>query len=107
MIDGRGSGHPSEVIQAAAELTVAEPGTARPAPDLSAEERAARLRALVDEHFDFIWRSLRRFGLAAADADDAAQRVFVVASGKLERIDAGKERAFLIGTAYRVLREIR
>jgi RNA polymerase sigma-70 factor (ECF subfamily) len=79
----------------------------RPGPDLSGEARADRLRGLVDAHFDFIWRSLRRFGLAAADADDATQRVFVVASRKLAHIVAGKERAFLLGTAYRVLREIR
>jgi RNA polymerase sigma-70 factor (ECF subfamily) len=67
----------------------------------------ARLRVLVDSHFDFIWRSLRRLGLPDADADDAAQRVFWIASRKLGRIEHGKERAFLFGTACHVAREAR
>jgi RNA polymerase sigma-70 factor (ECF subfamily) len=84
-----------------------EPNAAEPLKAFSAAERAIRLRALVAEHFDFIWRSLRRFGLTAADADDAAQRVFVVASRRLEHIQEGSERAFLFGAGYRVVREIR
>jgi RNA polymerase sigma-70 factor (ECF subfamily) len=67
----------------------------------------SRLRALVDAHFDFIWRSLRRLGLQAPDADDAAQRVFMVAARKLDRIEAGRERAFLFGTACHVARDVR
>lgn len=61
-----------------------------------------RLRTLVDTHFDFIWRSLRRLGLPGPDADDAAQRVFWIASQKLDRIEEGKERSFLFGTACNV-----
>jgi RNA polymerase sigma-70 factor (ECF subfamily) len=34
-----------------------------------------------------------------ADADDAAQEVFVVGLSKLEQIEAGRERAFLYGCA--------
>lgn len=75
--------------------------------EISSAERSDLLRGLVDAHFDFIWRSLRRFGLSAADADDAAQRVFVIASRKLAQIESGKERAFLFASAYRVVREIR
>lgn len=65
------------------------------------------LRALVKAHFSFIWRSLRRLGVAANDADDAAQRVFWVASQRLADIEAGKERAFLFGTATLVAHEFR
>jgi RNA polymerase sigma-70 factor (ECF subfamily) len=68
---------------------------------------SSRLRALVDAHFDFIWRSLRRLGLQAPDADDAAQRVFWVAARKLDRIEVGRERAFLFGTACHVARDAR
>jgi RNA polymerase sigma-70 factor (ECF subfamily) len=32
-----------------------------------------------DEHFDFVWRSLRRLGVPIAALDDAAQEVFVIA----------------------------
>jgi RNA polymerase sigma-70 factor (ECF subfamily) len=62
----------------------------------------ARLRAMFDRHFDFTWRSLRRLGLPSHLADDAAQRVFVVASRRLDSITPGSERAFLFHTAVRV-----
>jgi RNA polymerase sigma-70 factor (ECF subfamily) len=67
----------------------------------------SRLRALVDAHFDFIWRSLRRLGLQAPDADDATQRVFWIAARKIDRIEAGRERAFLFGTACHVARDVK
>jgi RNA polymerase sigma-70 factor (ECF subfamily) len=60
------------------------------------------LKALVALHLDFVWRSLRRFGVPSADADDATQRVFLIANEKLERIHVGSERSFLIGVAARV-----
>lgn len=69
------------------------------------EQRAeppARLAKLVSEHLDFVWRSLRRFGVHEADVDDATQRVFLVANDKLSRIEEGRERAFLIGIATRI-----
>lgn len=56
----------------------------------------------MQEHFELVWRSLRRFGLSAADADDATQEVFLVASRKLEAIAPGRERSFLFGTALKV-----
>ena len=62
----------------------------------------ARLRAIVAEHLDFTWRSLRRLGLPADLADDATQRVFLVVSRKLTSIEPGCERAFLFNTAVRV-----
>jgi len=53
-------------------------------------------------HFDFVWRSLRRLGLSADDADDGAQEVFVVASRKLSLIAPQSEKRFLFATALRV-----
>ena len=38
----------------------------------------ADFRAIYDEHFAFVWRSLRRLGIAAADISDAVQEVFLV-----------------------------
>src|SRR5687767_12477047 len=64
--------------------------------------RDARLRELVDAYFEFIWRSLRRLGVPAADTDDAAQEVFLVASRRLADIVEGSERSFLFGTALKV-----
>jgi RNA polymerase sigma-70 factor (ECF subfamily) len=61
-----------------------------------------RFQSLFESHVDFVWRSLRRLGVAVDAVDDSVQEVFVVASRKLDAIDAGKERAFLFGTAVRV-----
>jgi len=62
----------------------------------------ARLEPLVAEHFAFIWRLVRRLGLPADAADDAAQQVFLVAVERIVDILPGRERAFLFGTALRV-----
>ncbi len=62
----------------------------------------SRFDSLVEEHFDLVWRLLRRWGLSAVDADDAAQEVFMVALQKAEKIEPGRERTFLYGTALRV-----
>lgn len=61
----------------------------------------ARFQRMVGEHFDFIWRSLRRLGARDGDVDDLTQRVFVTASSKLAQIRPGAERAFLFAVALR------
>lgn len=68
----------------------------RAAPD------AQRTEAFVREHYGFAWRVLRRAGLSPADADDAAQRVFMIATERLDDIVSGSERAFLYRTAAHV-----
>jgi RNA polymerase sigma-70 factor (ECF subfamily) len=65
------------------------------------------VEGLLRDHFDFIWRLLRRLGLDEALADDAAQEVFLIASRRMDRIDAGSERSFLFGTALRVASDLR
>jgi RNA polymerase sigma-70 factor, ECF subfamily len=62
----------------------------------------ARLRQLMEQHYDFVWRSLRRLGLAPADADDGTQEVFWVASRKLSAIELGCEKRFLFVSALKV-----
>jgi RNA polymerase sigma-70 factor (ECF subfamily) len=66
-----------------------------------------RLRKMLDAHFDFLWRSLRRLGLSDDRADDATQQVFMVAAAKLDVIPPENERSFLFGTALRVASDIR
>jgi RNA polymerase sigma-70 factor (ECF subfamily) len=61
----------------------------------------------MDQHFDFIWRQLRRLGLSDDLADDAAQQVLIVASRKLDQITPGRERSFLLGAAIRVASDAR
>jgi len=55
--------------------------------------------ALVRDHFAYVWRLCRRLGLPEADADDAAQQVFITASRRVADIRPGSERAFLYGVA--------
>ncbi len=79
---------------------------ATPLPAKSARECAdseTRLTSLFNEHFDFVWRMIRRLGLSEADADDAAQRVFITASTKLESVARSKERNFLYGVALGIV----
>lgn len=68
----------------------------------SQTDRDARVRAMVAEHFDFIWRNAVRLGVPRADADDAAQQVFLIAADRLADIAAGNERAFLFGACLRI-----
>lgn len=68
---------------------------------------AGRARALVLDHFDFIWRLLCRLGVPDLDVDDAAQQVFIVATQRLGDVPLGGERTFLYGTALRTAATIR
>jgi RNA polymerase sigma-70 factor, ECF subfamily len=63
---------------------------------------ALSLRALVTAHYPFIWRSLRRLGVPAAQVDDTAQEVFFVAHRRHADIQPGRERAFLFAVALRI-----
>jgi RNA polymerase sigma-70 factor (ECF subfamily) len=63
-------------------------------------ERAARL---VTDHFDFIWRLVRRLGHSPEDADDVTQQVFMTATQKLSSIALGSERTYLYGVALRTV----
>ncbi len=73
----------------------------------ASDDVVRRVDGLIDAHFDFVWRQLRRQGLSAADADDAAQEVFVIAARRIGTIEPGQERSFLYGTAVRVFRNVR
>ena len=85
------------------------PGLGRPTADFPVDSpfpqdraRIQRFEAVLEEHFDFVWRSLRRLGVPLSDLDDAAQEVFVVAARRLDDFVKERERAFLFGTASRV-----
>lgn len=57
------------------------------------------LRAIYDEHVQFVWRSLRRLGVRDADVADAAQEVFLVA---FRRMDEFEGRAKMTTWLYRI-----
>jgi RNA polymerase sigma-70 factor (ECF subfamily) len=58
-------------------------------------------------HYAWVWRTLRRLGVPESAVDDAAQQVFLVADGQLDRVSAGRERAYLTGVALRVAANLR
>lgn len=61
-----------------------------------------RLGRIVGEHFEVLWRFLRRLGIAEADVDDAVQEVVLVLARKLDQVAPGSERSFVLSTAFRV-----
>jgi RNA polymerase sigma-70 factor, ECF subfamily len=62
----------------------------------------SRLRQVVSDHFEVLWRFLRRLGIADGDTDDAAQEVVLVLARKLDHVEVGAERSFVLSTAFRV-----
>jgi RNA polymerase sigma-70 factor (ECF subfamily) len=76
-------------------------GDARPTATTSAS--AAEVDRIFREHGPFVWRALRRLGVASADVDDACQEVFVVVNRKLgEYQGRAQMRTWLYGIAVRV-----
>lgn len=90
---------PSSEVQSPHSLRLdrEEPGGAAADVDIS-----RKFSALVRSEFEWVWRLLRRVGLSSADADDATQQVFLVASRRTEEVLGGRPRPFLYGTAIRV-----
>ena len=72
-----------------------------------ATARDHRLEKMVQLHFDAVWRSLRRLGVAESALDDAAQQVFLVAARRLDTIDPAGEKPYLLGIAVRVASDAR
>lgn len=101
MIDLSVVGHPgSTTLDTTAPLALA------PVREGAATERQS-LPEMFAQHFAFVWRSVRRLGISESNADDAAQEVFVVAMRKHDRIEPGREKAFLFGTAIRIASDMR
>ncbi len=69
--------------------------------------RSVRFRRVFDEHFPFVWRTLRRLGVTQASLPDASQRVFWAAARRIEDIPDERARGFLFGTARRVAADFR
>ncbi len=70
-------------------------------PSLSAEQER-RLAWMLNSYFDSVWRAGRRMGLQNAQAQENAQEAFAVAARKLDGIEPGRERTFLLGVAVRL-----
>ena len=110
VIKALGGGHGAGVRSATERPhsdAAAAPPPARDPVDVLPDAPARDFSALVRAEIDFVWRQLRRLGLSRADADDATQQVFMVASRRRAELVAGKERSFLYGTAVRVAANVR
>jgi len=62
-----------------------------------------QLRELFEEHASFVWRSLRRLGVAEADLDDMLQEVFLVVYQRLgDYEERSRARSWLYSICVRV-----
>ena len=65
-------------------------------------------RTIFDQHFDYVWFTLRRFGVAARDLDDLAHDVFFQIYQHLAQYDPSRPlRPWLFGFAYRMASDYR
>lgn len=60
-------------------------------------------KEVYDEHFRFVWRSLRRLGVRESDVPDAVQDVFLVVHRRLAEFEGrSKVSTWLFGICFRV-----
>jgi RNA polymerase sigma-70 factor, ECF subfamily len=60
------------------------------------------------EHFDLVWRALRRYGVPEASIDDALQDAFLVVQSRLATFEGRSSlRTWIFGIARRVARDHR
>ncbi|MFZ5895266.1 MAG: RNA polymerase sigma factor [Myxococcota bacterium] len=64
---------------------------------------------LYTNHFNFVWRNLRRLGVPAPQLEDAAQDVFLTAHRRWDSYDSQRAspQSWLFGIALRVARDYR
>jgi RNA polymerase sigma-70 factor (ECF subfamily) len=82
---------------------MSDPEVTRDPPAVASDADRARLARMFADYHVTVWRSLRRRGLSPDEAADATQESFMIALGRLADIPKDSERAFLLGTARRVV----
>ena len=77
--------------------------------DMEGALNASDFRSLYDDHVAFVWRNLRRLGVAPSDVEDRVQEVFVVAHRRLADYEERGHgpRAWLFQIVLRVASEWR
>jgi RNA polymerase sigma-70 factor (ECF subfamily) len=81
-----------------------EDGPAAPPGDVLAAER---VRRAVEENYAVVWRFLRRLGVPAEQADDAAHLTFARVLARDSVVREGSERAYLMRAAFHVSFELK
>jgi RNA polymerase sigma-70 factor (ECF subfamily) len=74
-----------------------------PGWSLHPEGKADEFVDVFGAHVDFVWRALRRLGVADADAEDALQDVFIVVYRKLHEYE---ERGTIRGWLFAISRQV-
>jgi len=106
--DPRGHAQPEGVNTAVAGH--GEPGAAsRQAPvGLTRAERDRLFREIYGQCFDYVWSTLRRFGVWDKDLEDAAHELFIVVHRRLDDYDRARPiKPWLVGIAFRVASDFR
>jgi len=101
-MDPTPAGHEESVAVASDSLELS--GT----PRFGDAATALDFRQLYDEHFSFIWRTVRRLGVADRFVDDAVQDVFVVVHRRLDDFEGRSSvKSWMFGIARRVAKDHR
>jgi RNA polymerase sigma-70 factor (ECF subfamily) len=75
----------------------------RPARDSETPPEPACFESIYEQHFDFVWRSLRLLGVPPEAVEDATQDVFSVVSRQLAQFEGRSSlRTWLFGVVQRV-----
>jgi RNA polymerase sigma-70 factor (ECF subfamily) len=79
-----------------------------PLPAPGTGESARELEALYQQHFAFVWRTLRALGVQPASLDDAVQEVFLVVHRRGKDFEGRSAvKTWLFGIAFRVAANFR
>jgi len=81
-----------------------EDGPAAPTGEPAAAER---VRIAVEQNYAVVWRFLRRLGVPADQADDAAHLTFARVLARDSVVREGSERAYLMRAAFHVSLELK
>jgi RNA polymerase sigma-70 factor (ECF subfamily) len=93
-----------EATELAAEPSAVELEPARDSGVRVVGERSelVSVEQLLKQHYEAVWRFIRRLGVRPDRVEDATQEVFIIVSNKLERVEPGRELRFLYAVALRV-----
>jgi RNA polymerase sigma-70 factor (ECF subfamily) len=102
--------HSSSQVTVSACISGDEPadGGAAPIREPRLDVGSLDFGAVYQEHFDLVWRTLRRYGVPEASLDDAVQDAFLVVHTRLASFEGRSSlRTWIFGIARRVARDHR
>lgn len=107
MTDPASTGHSSPVTQLSPPKVLPQPGP-RTATLPAEPVDLPSFEAIYESQFAFVWRSLRRLGVATSAAEDAAQDVFLAIHRRLADFEGRSSvRTWVFGFVLRVARDHR